>query len=606
MNNLFKLFNYPNLIFLFFSTTFAINSQNDDRIIFLYLKKQNSTITLERSSIIKGKLKSRFKNTFAGLEYSVALESGRTILSGVVKDPTLVSCDYIDPNDPLRLKGGRVIQNEARFVIKIPYMEGMDNISFYENIHGKRRGKLVNNVSLKGIYSEQKRAEIKQSILDRATIQLVQGDSSENRVHYCVFSEGYTQSELNSGKFVNDLKRGIEYQFSQTPFRQYKGHFAVWAISVASSSSGVGGYFESTWSGRLLYCRSSGMQKAYKLLEDLKPNWDMGLILVNTTTYGGAGSEIAVSSINRSNGGGLIAHETGHGYAGLGDEYDSPGATPSETPNTTQETDRNQIKWRFWIESSTPIPTPETSAYSRVIGLFEGAAYMTTGWYRPKLKCAMNWLQDPFCEVCAETIIARAYKNVSPADQIVPGSLNVHYNDINNKELKIVPLQPTENTVRTIWSVNGTSVSINSHTLDLTKVTLNQGNNTITAYVADTTTRIRIPVNFPPPRDTITWNVTYGTNAILGHIQVNPFSLQIDRASHRNISVSFNLPSRYDVFITLFDSRGRNIERSFNDNMPKGFHRIKLSRTKKMSKGIYFISASFNGHKIVRKVQIVS
>ena len=580
----------------------------NEKIMFLYLKMNDGIISLKKTSIVNGEIKNRFHNSAGEILYIVKNTRGETVFSDAVSDPSILHYDYIDPADSDKLKGGIIKNDETYFMVRIPYQEGLGKIVFYNRANDGTRGRLISALSLDDIRSQKSEYSIQNKIPEiRAEIQLVQGDSVENRVHYCVFSEGYTQSELNSGKFIEDLKRGIDYQFSQTPYEEYTGHFTVWAISVASSQSGAGGYFESTWNGRLLYCQSNGMQKAYDLLELLKPNWDMGLILVNTTTYGGAGSEIAVSSINSTYSGGLIAHETGHGYAGLGDEYDDPGATPRENPNTTQETDRDKIKWRAWIEPSTPIPTPETSTYGDVVGLFEGAAYMQTGWYRPMLKCAMDWLTDPFCRVCTETIIARAYKNVSPADQYIPENLDVNYDDITDKELRIFPLQPTENTVGTFWTVNGNAVSVNSHTLDLAAVSLNQGENTIVAYVADTTGRIRISTNLFSPRDTITWNVTYGPSAIDMPDQTSYYSFQLNNVmkSGNYSFITFTLPSKQNVAITLFDSKGREVERLFKGNVTRGVHKVRMVNKTKISNGIYFILFSTDNFNETKMVQVL-
>ena len=607
---MFSRLRYISFLWCFLLIAAILSAQNNEesKTVFLYLKMIKDEISLQKYSIVNGSFKNRFTSGYGDIEYIVENRGGEPLFSDVTSDPGIMHYDYIDPSSPDKLKGGIVKNNEAFFVVRIPYQEDLGKIEFYNKAEDGTRGKLISSISLDAIRDQKNESSIqnKENKI-RAEIQCIQGDSVENRVHYCVFSEGYTQSELNSGKFINDLKGGIDYQFSQTPYKEYKDHFTVWAISVASSSSGAGGYFESTWSGRLLYCQSGGMQKAYDLLEELKPNWDMGLILVNTTTYGGAGSTIAVSSINSTYCGQLINHETGHGYAGLADEYDDPGGTPREGPNTTQETDRDKIKWNVWIESSTPIPTPENSSYGNVVGLFEGACYSPTGWYRPMYKCCMDWLDDPFCRVCTETIIARAYKNVSPADQHIPENLDVNYDDITGKELKIVPLQPTENTVRTVWTVNGIDVSVNSHTLDLTTVNLNQGKNTVTAYVADTTSRIRIPINFPPPRDTISWNVTYGPNAVITSNDNTLYSLVINNSvqSGEIGFVTFAVPSRQNITIALFDSRGREVETLFKGSIAKGVHRIHLKNKMNMSNGIYLLKFSTDNFHKIKRIQVL-
>src|SRR5690606_922508 len=104
-----------------------------------------------------------------------------------------------------------------------------------------------------------------------------------------------------------------------------------------------------------------------------------------------------------------------HSFADLGDEYSSayPGYPDIEEPNTTRETRREFIKWNHWIEEATPVPTPAISAYSGVIGLFEGAHYHASDWYRPKRECKMRSLGQEFCAVCGEAIVIALAERIS-------------------------------------------------------------------------------------------------------------------------------------------------------------------------------------------------
>ncbi len=576
------------LVVLHFFFVSSLFGHQHNKIIYCYLKVNSNRIILEEIDIVKGTLRTRNFDVGGTLSYDIFNIAGEMVLSGTIRDPFRIPCDYLDPTDPGRMKSGEVVQDAPLVVVRIPFQSNQQSLSLYKTGNGKRKRVTLGTVSLSSVYKTKSKNQPKKSLLAGATIQLVQGDSVDNRVNYCIFSEGYTQSELDRGKFIEDLKMGIEYQFSKTPYKQYKGHFAVWAISVASSKSGVGGYFGSQWSGRLLWCPYNKLRKAYDLLKELKPNWDMGLVLVNTTKYGGAGSEIAVSSIDPRYCGPLINHETGHGYAGLGDEYDDPGATPSECPNTTQETNRNRIKWKEWIESSTPIPTPETSSYGKVVGLFEGAAYRPKDWYRPMLKCCMDWLDDPFCIVCTETIIARAYKNVSPMDDHIPKSLTINFNDISDKKLTIIPLQPTEKTVRTLWHVNGKPVESNGHTLDLTKVSLNQGNNKVIALVADTTERIRIPKNFSPCRDTLSWTISYGSNAIHGQFDPPNKIIRLNTYQDKHF-LHITLLNKQKIDITVVDCKGRVLEQVYQGILAKNAKPFALLANHSTARGVYFV-----------------
>src|SRR5262249_46340753 len=124
----------------------------------------------------------------------------------------------------------------------------------------------------------------------------------------------------------------------------------------------------------------------------------------------------------------MLVHECGHVVANLGDEYDSPnpGYPNTEEPNTTQTTTRAAIKWNAWISTNTPVPTPETGTYANAVGLFEGAHYQTTGWYRPKLACRMNsFFTRTYCEVCTEALVLALYKQARPIDGFAPGTTNL-------------------------------------------------------------------------------------------------------------------------------------------------------------------------------------
>jgi hypothetical protein len=77
------------------------------------------------------------------------------------------------------------------------------------------------------------------------------------------------------------------------------------------------------------------------------------------------------------------------------------------------------------IAASTPVPTPATVAYYRVVGLFEGAQYQPTGWYRPQYDCKMNHLGVDFCAVCTEHISKVVTALASGAQTVQQGSLTL-------------------------------------------------------------------------------------------------------------------------------------------------------------------------------------
>ena len=91
-----------------------------------------------------------------------------------------------------------------------------------------------------------------------------------------------------------------------------------------------------------------------------------------------------------------------------------PAGEPSE-PNVTTNTNRNTLKWRWAVASSTAIPTMSNPACNTVdtrpspvptgtVGLFEGAHYYHCGGFRPEYDCKMRALSVPFCRVCRQAI----------------------------------------------------------------------------------------------------------------------------------------------------------------------------------------------------------
>jgi hypothetical protein len=254
-----------------------------------------------------------------------------------------------------------------------------------------------------------------------------------SRFNIVVFSEGYTGSQLST-KFPADARRFIDELFATEPYKEYKAFFNVFTIAVASAQSGSDHpatsvlrdtYFNSSYEAygieRLLMIPpndfdpnyADGQGKVDELLASLLPDYDLALMIVNDPVYGGSGGSVGIASLNAS-GGQILIHESGHTVAGLVDEYDDLGArydteasgnSNGEPPNATQETNRALIKWRRLINSTTPIPTPETPAYEGVVGLFEGAWFQAVGWYRPKITCVMKDLGAAFCPVCSTEMV---------------------------------------------------------------------------------------------------------------------------------------------------------------------------------------------------------
>ncbi len=553
-----------------------------EKILFIHCTVKEESITLKESFVVDGKAPGSSENLNGDFQVSLKDRDGKILYKKSVRSPLLTPMDASDENG--ELFGGIKLADSALLVIRVPYISETDEISISKIDKKQNRASTsLFNKSVSEVLLKKRRSEAYQVASE---MELVGGDGSDNRVDFVILSEGYTQSELNSGKFKRDLELGFNHMFTRTPYKEYKDYFNTYAISVASSSSGSGGYFQSIVSGRLIYLGGTGTSRVSQLLQKHVPTYDMVLVLINTTTYGGAGAQFATASVNAQSGE-LILHETGHGYALLADEYDYPGASTFESVNATAETDRTRIKWNVWIENSTPIPTPETSSYAGVVGLFEGAMYKSSGFYRPKYQCKMQSLGQPFCEVCRETIIARAYEECSPIDSYSPQSTSVDYNQLPNHTLELDLLEPATNSINVSWWLNGTELSNTGASLDLSTVDMVQGINEVIAYVEDETEWVRIAYNKPQLNDEVTWSVNFDKTNINNSKNLLHSKL--------NISVSNELLhlvnlSKGVVKIDIVNPKGVTIksiseEVNANDrktislkglNLAKGFYLLKI------------------------------
>lgn len=260
-------------------------------------------------------------------------------------------------------------------------------------------------------------------------------------IDIAIVAEGYTEAQM--GKFYKDCQRATDALFEREPFSSMKERFNVVAVAAPSRDGGptvphhnvwhntaAGTHYDTFYSDR--YLMTQDMHKVYDLLSGVP--FEHVIVLINSDTYGGGGiyNQVTCSTSDHPTFKQVFVHEFGHAYAGLADEYayddmDEPWY-PADTepwePNITTLKDFNS-KWADMVPKKTPIPTPldprvpdfktidkndakameKLNASTKVVGVFEGAGYMTKGCYRPVQECRMkiNEVLD-FCPVCERAI----------------------------------------------------------------------------------------------------------------------------------------------------------------------------------------------------------
>jgi hypothetical protein len=184
------------------------------------------------------------------------------------------------------------------------------------------------------------------------------------------------------------------------------------ALGYISNASWNRGWFDSS---------PDSADRLQTALDEHVPDYDFVLVVLNTTRFGGLriGNRMWVTIHPAMQG--VTAHEFGHGFGNLADEYCRPGTHSGGEPsrvNVTADPDRATTKWRKFIDPATPVPTglngscgngrctdynqgvrPSDWSVDQDAGMFEGARYRDCGLYRPAENCRMR-SGELFCPVC--------------------------------------------------------------------------------------------------------------------------------------------------------------------------------------------------------------
>ena len=290
------------------------------------------------------------------------------------------------------------------------------------------------------------------------------GDSAE-KVDFLILGDGYTAAER--GKFEAQARKVMDLLFEQTPFKEHRQDFNVWALCPPSKESGIsrpstgihkrtplGTTYDAFGSERYVLTfdnrvwRDIAAQAPYEFVE----------ILTNSETYGGGGIHNLYSTASAGNStiGYLFVHEFGHHFAGLADEYYTSDVAVTNSPSRPEPWEPNATadplnpKWKALLSPGVPLPTPwkkaefeahshayqkerrairaankpeaemdalfarekvletrllGTDVHSGKVGAFEGANYEAKGYFRSQEDCLMFTRNDAgFCAACRAAI----------------------------------------------------------------------------------------------------------------------------------------------------------------------------------------------------------
>ncbi len=266
---------------------------------------------------------------------------------------------------------------------------------------------------------------IRQRSMDHVTPHkyVLKSGNEADCIDIAILAEGYTEGEME--QFYRDAEATCESIFSYEPFTSTKNRFNMVAVASPSTDSGVSiphshvwkqtafqSNYDTFYSAR--YLTSSRVKAIHNALAGIP--YEHIIIIVNTPEYGGGGiyNAYTLTSAHHPTFRPVVAHEFGHSFGGLGDEYfyDNDVMTDSYPldvepwePNITTRVDFAS-KWEDMIPAGTPIPTPPAKAKQYPVGLYEGGGYSSKGIYRPVDNCRMRTNDHPeFCPVCQRALL---------------------------------------------------------------------------------------------------------------------------------------------------------------------------------------------------------
>ena len=407
------------------------------------------------------------------------------------------------------LAGGSIPLESVEFSVAIPWSDRLSDLHWIDS-DGNSKG-LFDLKSLE-----------KQTI--KATwpsTRIIGNGADSDRLVIAVLAEGYQAQEI--GQFQSDALAALSGFLSEPPWADYASLINVYAVDVVSAESGadhpndgisVDTALDATYGlpplERLLTVNFS---KAFAAALSV-PSFDLVLVIVNDSEYGGSGGPIGVISTHAA-AVDLALHELGHTFGNLADEYDTacPGC-PTATPeaNVTDETVFGAIPWSIWIDTNPPLPTPEEPQYGGIVGLFEGAKYQPTGVYRPQLSCMMRSLNEDFCAVCSETHVLEIY-SIPGIDPILSASPDpsqpVEYAPGSSTILSVEVVQPAMHSLSVSWYLDGQSIAGETGTSLELDTSVLAGGHTLSAVVIDDTGYVRSDPG-GLLQDSVAWSLVEG------------------------------------------------------------------------------------------------
>jgi hypothetical protein len=288
------------------------------------------------------------------------------------------------------------------------------------------------------------------------------GSPESPGLHWIIAGDGFTASQQAE---LRQTALELAKELLNAP--ELAAHSSVWNVHLLeaeSRESGVdqaaaGRYVDTAFDGRL-GCGSNSRVACVDwdkvhvaLLDEGAPAAELTVIL-NTSEYVGSSNASGIIVSRTRHAPRIAVHEMGHRVAGLADEYVDdvvaaewmPFYFEGRFPNVTTLTDASQVPWRHWLADAVT-----------GVGLYEGAFYASSGFYRPKQDSIMRTLEASIGEVNAEAWLRAQYRALPPVSEVSPAAGQVRGVAGQTLDFEVVSAWPRQ-VVSLRWFVDGSEV----------------------------------------------------------------------------------------------------------------------------------------------------
>ena len=268
----------------------------------------------------------------------------------------------------------------------------------------------------------------------------------ENRIDVVVMGDGYKREQQNQ---FDDVAKSVPKTFAHdVTLGEYLTYFNFTRANVVSKEDGVdefGREYDTALGARMLGdVKGHGHTivdtgAVHRILGRVGGHDGFAVVFVRRGTLGTARDGIATIGGRDDV---TVPHEWGHAFADLADEYvDMVHRGRGErSANVSDTDDPKRVPWAHWIAARTPM-----------IGVYEGAAGMQRGAWKPTPGGCLMDRGEQFCRVCREQVVLSIYRFVDPIDEALPDPRQLIAGPPANLRFEVKVLKPKRHSLEVRW-----------------------------------------------------------------------------------------------------------------------------------------------------------